>query len=193
MRILVIVTSIIVFSATAGSFITAEFQVPQPLRVKAFSPEDIINQISQEKLQKKYHMAEDVSRHIYAANGCEDEDLIYITARKAVDHNIPARVLSALIFVESSCHSQASSKRYSCGYMQVNSRVWNIPCEDLMDPERGIEEGTKILSSYKKLHGLRGGLHHYLGMGTDDGTISGDDYATKVLTVAGYRHPELVQ
>lgn len=193
MRTLLI--SSLVIAYVAATFLSVA--PPPAIKVHAPTPEEITNQVHQEEYNRKVEFAERIARRIYESHGCFDEDLVSLTAQKAVDHSISSGVLAALIFVESGCHEGAiakvDGKITACGLTQVNPQVWNISCEDLLDPDTAVETGTTILASYKSRYGLRGGLHHYLGMGTDDGQLDGDTYATRVLLVAGYRHPELVR
>ncbi len=192
MRLLAFTTSL------AIAVVAIHYQVPEPpaIKVHALTPEDITNGLHQEAYHKKLALAERVARRIYAAHGCHDEDLAFITAKSAIDHGVPASVLASLIWVESSCRpgavARVDGKITACGLTQVNPHIWNISCEDLLDPDTAIDAGATIFASYHHRYGLRDGLHHYLGMGADDGEIDGDSYATKVLTVAGYRHPELI-
>jgi Transglycosylase SLT domain len=197
MRTLAIATMITTTAIGVGVVAVSSILIPMPQMQaqdlgKPFTMEDIKQALAQDLLIKKIAEAEEVAIRVYEAHGCYNYDLAHLTALKSVEHGVPVRLLAGLIFVESSCNSYARSDRHACGLMQVNSKVWHVSCADLMEPETGIEIGTRIFASYKSRWGLRGGLHHYLGMGTDDGNITGDEYANKVLMAAGYRQPELV-
>jgi soluble lytic murein transglycosylase-like protein len=110
-------------------------------------------------------------------------DLARATARSAVDLGLNIRILTALIFVESTCRTNAVSSKDAVGPAQVNWRVWRqYTRQQLLDPETNVRVGSKILAGYVRLYGLREGLHAYNGFG--DPTSA---YADKVLLVAGYR------
>jgi hypothetical protein len=183
MRILVF-TSVI---AAAGMSMFQTDTLP-PYTTQALSPEDVHHQIAADKIWKQYKVAEKIARRAFKTEGCNNGTLAGLTAHNAVDQHIPVRVLSALIFEESSCHPAAVARRHgkvtACGLTQVNPAAWNISCEALQNPQLSIELGTRILASYKRRYGLRGGLEHYLGIG-NDGALDSAAYATKVLTLAG--------
>jgi len=150
---------------TAGLFpfgLLSPGAAPKPLYAHAYSPEDI--------------------RKLFRSYGCRG-DLARATARSAVDLGLNIRILTALIFVESTCRTNAVSSKDAVGPAQVNWRVWRqYTRQQLLDPETNVRVGSKILAGYVRLYGLREGLHAYNGFG--DPTSA---YADKVLLVAGYR------
>jgi len=155
---------------------------PKPLYVHAYSPEDISAEFAREQKQKEYDRVEHIARKLFRSYGCRG-DLASATARSAVDLGLNIRILTALIFVESTCRTNAVSSKDAVGPTQVNWRVWRqYTRQQLLDPETNVRAGSKILAGYVRLYGLREGLHAYNGFG--DPTSA---YADKVLLVAGYR------
>ena len=155
---------------------------PKPLCVHAYSPEDIRAELVREQKQKEYDRVEHIARKLFRSYGCR-ADLAPATARSAVDHNLNVRILTALIFVESTCRTNAVSSKDAVGPTQVNWRVWRqYTRQQLLDPETNVRAGSKILAGYIRRYGLREGLHAYNGFGDPTNT-----YADKVFLVAGYR------
>jgi hypothetical protein len=155
---------------------------PKSLYVHAYSPEDIRAEFAREQKQKEYDRVEHIARKLFRSYGCRG-DLAPATARSAVDLGLNIRILTALIFVESSCRTNAVSSKDAVGPTQVNWRVWRqYTRQQLLDPETNVRAGSKILAGYVRLYGIREGLHAYNGFG--DPTSA---YADKVLLVAGYR------
>ena len=155
---------------------------PKPLCARAYSPEDLRAEFAREQKQKEYDRVEHIARKLFRSYGCR-ADLAPATARSAVDHNLNIRILTALIFVESSCRANAVSSKDAVGPTQVNWRVWRqYSRQQLLDPETNVRAGSKILAGYIRRYGLREGLHAYNGFG--DPTNA---YADKVFLVAGYR------
>jgi soluble lytic murein transglycosylase-like protein len=196
MRTLAIMTMVATASVGAAVAIASPILVPLPaLQVYGATPltaADVHHSMDLEKQAARIRMNERIAHIFYEAHGCYDDTLDNLTARKSLEHGVPVRLLSSLIFTESRCRPNAKSDRAACGLMQVNSKAWHVSCQKLLDPETGVEIGTRIFASYQRQFGLRGGLQHYLGMGTDDGNMTGNEYADKVLTTAGY-HPETIQ
>lgn len=154
---------------------------PKPLCVQAYSPEDIRAEFAREQKQKEYDRMEHIARKLFRSYGCRG-DLAPATARSAVDFRLDIRVLTAVIFVESSCRANAVSSKDAVGPTQVNWRVWRqYSRQQLLDPETNVRAGSKILAGYVRRYGIREGLHAYNGFG--DPTSA---YADKVLLVAGY-------
>ncbi len=118
------------------------------------------------------------ARMVYHANGCSDR-YSDLTGQTAVELGVSARLLAAVIYVESSCRASAVSGRDSIGLMQVNPRVWGHR-KELRDPSFNIHKGARILASYIARYGLVEGLHHYNGIGDHSQT-----YAERVLAAGG--------
>lgn len=94
-------------------------------------------------------------------------------------HNLPARLVAAVIVVESGCDPQKISATGDVGLMQVNSKIWHRSRKELLDPDRNLEIGTRILARDIRIGGsVREGLKRYHGFS------GGDEYADKVLTIA---------
>ncbi len=70
-------------------------------------------------------------------------------------------VLTALIVVESSANHIAISNKGAVGLTQVMPRIWNHETQELLNPYRNIEIGSKILKHYMDRHGIKGGLSSY--------------------------------
>ena len=72
--------------------------------------------------------------------------------------------------------------------MQVMPSVWRqYSRQELMNPEKNIEAGTKILGHYCGRAGsYRGGLRLYFGATT--GSERADLYADRVLAIAGRKN-----
>ena len=72
--------------------------------------------------------------------------------------------------------------------MQVMPTVWKqYSRQELMNPEKNIAAGTKILGQYCGQAGsYRGGLRLYFGVSAD--SDQADIYADKVLAIAGRKN-----
>lgn len=158
---------------------------PDAIRVIAPTPESLTAQFQSEQKQAAYDEAEEVAARVFKKHGCSDE-FAEFAGHNAVDFHVPARIVSALIIVESSCRPHVVSSEGAVGLMQVVPHVWHVSAEELKNPEVNIRKGTQILSAYVRAHGLREGLHHYNGMGVGCDSCDGQ-YGSKVLLVAGYR------
>ena len=177
----------LVFSSllvTVGVFpygLLSQGRAPKPLYSHAYSPEDLNAELAREQKQKRYDRMEHVARRLFRSYGCRG-DLAPAAARSAVDLGLNIRILTAVIFVESSCRTNAVSSKDAVGPTQVNWRVWRqYTRQQLLDPETNVRAGSKILAAYVRRYGLHEGLHAYNGLG--DPTSA---YADKVLSVAGY-------
>jgi soluble lytic murein transglycosylase-like protein len=158
---------------------------PKTLLAVPLSPEEVTYIYRQEQRQAEYVAAVRAARQVLVANGCSSK-YAAITGRAAVDSQLPARMVAALVFVESSCRANAVSKEGAVGLTQVNPRVWRYSRRALQDPYMNLQIGTRILAGYIRVHGLREGLHRYNGLGDPS-----EDYSERVLQAA-YRpieHP----
>jgi len=79
---------------------------PKLLYAHAYSPEDIRAEFAREQKQKEYDRVEHTARKLFRSYGCRG-DLAPATARSAVDLGLNIRILTALIFVESTCRTNA--------------------------------------------------------------------------------------
>lgn len=108
-----------------------------------------------------------------------------LVAKYALKHHIPARLLAAVIFVESTGRSDVISRSGDVGLMQINARIWHRSKAELLNPERNLEIGSRILGAYIHQYGWREGIHAYNGF--DKPT---DAYVGRVYQAAGMQVPE---
>src|SRR5215467_2683030 len=126
---------------------------PKPLYAHAYSPEDMRAEFAREQKQKEYDRVEHIARKLFHSYGCPG-DLAPATARSAVDLRLNIRILTALIFVESTCRTNAVSSKDAVGPTQVNWRVWRqFTRQQLLDPETNVRVGSKILARYVRRYG----------------------------------------
>jgi soluble lytic murein transglycosylase-like protein len=162
-------------------FISSTPPPPKPIQVVNLTEKQIKEQYIVENKNEHVKLllvrGRLAARSVLSRNGCRRTDgLSILLGRAAYEQGISPRLLAAVVFVESSCNSKAVSGRDSIGLMQVNPRVWGHR-QQLKDPEFNVRFGARILASYIHRFGIRGGLHHYNGLGNPT-----DDYAEKVLT-----------
>lgn len=160
---------------------------PKPLKivVRAETPTSIHQEIRRAALQKEYDRAARISRYIYRAHGCTGS-FAELTARNAVDHKLPVRLVTAVVIVESTCRTGVISSEGAVGLMQVVPGKWHISRSALKNPEFNLRKGTEILSGLVHPYGIREGLHRYNGEGT--GCPACDSgYVDKVLFIAGMK------
>ena len=166
------------------------WSVPAPPSIKVVAPTEV--QIKEQfkheqearRIARRVAWETSAARAVYRANGCrlaERDGLSVLTGRAAYEYGVSARVLAAVIYVESSCNPRAVSGKDSIGLMQVNPRVWGHR-DQLSDPAFNVDLGTKILASYIRRYGVIEGLHHYNGLGNPT-----NEYADKVLSKAGMK------
>ena len=151
---------------------------PKSLQAIPLTPEAMSSRSRQERRQAEYMAAVRTARQVLVANGCSSE-YAEMTGRAAVDNRLSARMVAALVFVESSCRPGVVSKKGAVGLVQVNPRVWRYSRRALQDPSTNLQIGTRILAGYIRAHGLREGLHRYNGLGD-----TSDDYSERVLQAA---------
>jgi len=96
------------------------------------------------------------------------------------EDSITPELLTALIVVESSADHIAVSKKGAIGLTQVMPHIWQYQKEELFDPYRNIEVGSKILKYYIDKHGIKGGLSSY----NSGNKYRSQRYARYVLKVA---------
>lgn len=82
---------------------------------------------------------------------------IYFCSEKPVTPEL----LTALIVVESSANHVAISNKGAVGLTQVMPLIWKHKRQELLDPYKNIEIGSKILKYYMDRHGIKGGLSSY--------------------------------
>ena len=158
---------------------------PKTVLAKAFTPTDIKNQIEREEKQKQYDQAEEVAARVMKRHGCDDE-FAELVGRTAVDERISARLVAAVMVLESTCKPGAVSPSDGVGLMQVVPRMWHVSKKALKDPAFNVRFAThRILAPFVHAYGIREGLHHYNGLGVGCSACS-DDYPERVMRIAGY-------
>ena len=165
--LIVVASGLLVKSADATAFSFSPFKV----QVKALTAQDM------DRVFVREQATSDAAR-LYRRLGCSTH-FAELTARNAVENSLPVRVLVALIVVESSCRFNVVSNRGAVGLTQVMPRIWKHSRSDLLDPEKNVSIGAKILADYSRKHGLRDGLHRYHGLGDD-----GQAYVGRVLELS---------
>lgn len=144
----------------------------------ALSPQAITSNYREERRQAEYRAAVRMARQVLVANGCSSE-YAAIAGRAAIESRLSARMVAALVFVESSCRADAVSEKGAVGLVQVNPHVWRYSRRALKDPYTNLRIGTRILASYIRAHGVREGLHRYNGLGD-----ASENYSARVLQAA---------
>lgn len=169
---------------TAASLLITHLPGPEPqtLRPTLPTPESLTAQLDAEQQQSRYDDAEEIAGRVLRSH-CGDDEYAESIAHAALDNNIPVRVATAVLVVESTCHPDAVSPEGAVGLMQVVPRVWRVPAERLHDPDFNIRKGTQILASYMHGRDVRAGLRRYNGTG-EGCTACDEQYPDKVLMVA---------
>ena len=120
-----------------------------------------------------------------------DSEFIELVARQAVDASVDARLLAALVAVESSCNQFAISSRGAIGYTQIMPKVWNEKYDftrryNLLNARDNLHVGGLILSDLVWTHGVWEGVRRYQGTGQGCNTCD-PSYTAKILNLAGRR------
>jgi len=176
------ITTVLILSASmafAQHYIPDDPKPIKPIAPTAPTEQTLKEGMYLEQLNERYAYAADTARMVYRRNHCRS-DFAIETGRAAVDYGVSARVLAALVFVESSCNPNAVSNRDSVGLCQINPLVHKFSQTELKNPNRNLRIGAAILAEYVQKFGLKEGLHHYNGLGAPEG-----EYSNKVLTAAG--------
>lgn len=126
---------------------------------------------------------------VYGKAGCGDQQLAEMTAKQAIETDLPPAVVAAVIASESTCNPMAVSNKGALGLMQVVPKVhqkhYDFSKVNLLNPEENMRVGTAILSTYVKQYGVKQGLRHYYGTGDSGIYLDGSGYADRVLALAG--------
>jgi len=158
---------------------------PKTVLAHALTENDIREQIAQEQKQMQYDVAEEVAAKVMRHHGCNDE-FAELVGRAAVDEHLPARLIAAVMVIESTCNAHAISHADGIGLMQVVPKIWHIQRNKLLDPVFNVRFATsRILVPFVRVYGIREGLHHYNGMGVGCSACS-KDYPERVMRIAGY-------
>ncbi len=80
---------------------------------------------------------------------------------KCSESPVTPELLTALIVVESSANHVAVSNKGAVGLTQVMPHIWRCQRNELLNPYKNIEVGSKILKYYIDKHGVEGGLSSY--------------------------------
>ena len=100
--------------------------------------------------------------------------------RECSEPPVTPELLTALIVVESGANHGAVSRKGAVGLTQVMPKIWQCKKQELLNPYRNIEIGSKILKYYIDRNGIHGGLSSYNSGRTDYAL----DYAHSVLAIA---------
>jgi len=100
--------------------------------------------------------------------------------RECSEPPVTPELLTALIVVESGANHVAVSRKGAVGLTQVMPQIWQCKKQELLNPYRNIEIGSKILKYYIDRNGIHGGLSSYNSGRTDYAL----DYAHSVLAIA---------
>ena len=93
---------------------------------------------------------------------------------------VTPELLTALIVVESSANHVAVSNNGAIGLTQAMPTIWKFEEQELLNPYKNIEIGSRILKQYVDRYGVKGGLSSY-NSGRKNRALR---YAHYVLTVA---------
>lgn len=167
-----------------------EEHVPS-IACRGASEQQMKDAYTHEKYDKMVLQAYHTSDVVYRSHGC-GSSFSWATAVHSVKARVNARLVAAVVIVESSCRPFVHSKRGAVGLMQIVPRIHHVSVRALQDPDTNIRIGTEYLSSLVYHYGIRRGLHHYFGMGYSDGNITGEEYVNHVLAVAGYSKRERI-
>ncbi len=161
--------------------------LPIPQNDQPLTPETIDRDWQAEQDRKAVENDARIAEETLSQLGCEDYDFSPVSiAQAARAQNLSVRLVSAQVMVESSCRETAISSAGAVGLMQVNVKVWPYSKQEMLDPDRNLQAGTKILANYIRESGnVRDGLRHYYGI-LPDSTAS-DEYADKVLSMTRRR------
>jgi len=137
------------------------------------------SRLRQELFSELRHSASYLQR--YNPRLDNDTALKYICKiRECSEPPVTPELLTALIVVESGANHGAVSRKGAVGLTQVMPKIWQCKKQELLNPYRNIEIGSKILKYYIDRNGIHGGLSSYNSGRTDYAL----DYAHSVLAIA---------
>jgi len=137
------------------------------------------SRLRQELFSELRHSASYLQR--YNPRLDNDTALKYICKiRECSEPPVTPELLTALIVVESGANHVAVSRKGAVGLTQVMPQIWQCKKQELLNPYRNIEIGSKILKYYIDRNGIHGGLSSYNSGRTDYAL----DYAHSVLAIA---------
>ncbi len=163
-----------------GAFILPRLLAVQPNEIPAAIRTPVAPEIQYSPLRTGIF---DAGR-VFGRAGCGDYALAEKVARYAAREGVPARVLAAVIAVESHCNPLAVSNKGALGLTQVRVSTWRAEYDfarvNLLDPDTSVRVGAEILGREIRAHGLRDGVRRYNGSGPD-----AEAYTERVLALAG--------
>ncbi len=137
------------------------------------------SRLRQELFSELRHSASYLQR--YNPRLDNDTALKYVCKiRECSEPPVTPELLTALIVVESGANHVAVSRKGAVGLTQVMPKIWQCKKQELLNPYRNIEIGSKILKYYIDRNGIHGGLSSYNSGRTDYAL----DYAHSVLAIA---------
>jgi Transglycosylase SLT domain len=138
-----------------------------------------------EQKQKEIAHQVEISAHIYRNYNCS-AILAGPTAQYASLHHLPVSLVTAVVIIESSCHSDATNRKSGAtGLMQVMPGMHGASRKALLNRETNIAVGTKLLGTLVHDHGMEEGVASYFGI--TPGSDAAWDYADRVFKVAKFR------
>lgn len=148
--------------------------------------QQVENDIEQQRVTEDARAAERIIDS--PARGCGQRGgrtLALSIARSARANHVSVTLVAATVVTESSCQQTVVSRAGAVGLMQIDRHTWRqYSRQELLNPDRNIEVGTKILAGYVRQTGnTRDGLRHYFGV--TEGSTAADDYADRVLAKEG--------
>lgn len=168
---------------TTGILCTTPGPRPAAPDFRAITAEEIKEGFKQEVQDRTLNKAAAQAQAVFASHHAVLKHA-KLVAKYALAHHIPVRLLAAVVYAESTGNDRAISIQGDVGLMQVNAKIWHYSRGELLNPERNMQVGSRILGALIHQYGTVEGLHHYNGMGRQD-----NSYATHVFQVAGYRMP----
>lgn len=162
----------------AGFCATVDLTPAPHLAVKAYTPQDIEQEMKREAQQKKFDAAAKQALAVFKKHP-ECRPYAGIVGENAVINGLPARVLAAMAIAESSCNPEAVSPTGDYGIWQINARVWKQRPSVLRNPAYNGAFAAHVLRGYVSQSGLVEGLHRYNGLGRPAG-----EYSDRIMMIA---------
>jgi soluble lytic murein transglycosylase-like protein len=112
-------------------------------------------------------------------------------------YDVDARLVAAIMIVESRANPFAISNLDSIGIMQIHLPTWGATAEqegiNLFKVEDNVDFGVRILKDYVRRFGLWEGVKHYNGWDPEnpDSSQSAEDYLAKVRRIYSTETPAL--
>lgn len=166
-----------------GGWYFQYISIPKIL-VHISTPAEIQHHLQEEIEQRRINSAINASAKLYETHGCSPS-LAKPTAIAAIEYNLPVRLATAIVIVESSCRQTAISSTGAVGLMQVIPSWHHTSRRALLNRDTNLQIGTKFLASLIRKYGIEQGVANYHGFVPDEN--AGWDYETQVMQVAGYQ------